>query len=93
MAQQLRAPVGFANNWAQFPTVSQLSITPNSGILKPSSDLYGDQAYMMCISMHTGKILIFIKKIKTNTTGRKNFCTCNPKTQKAQAVKIRQYFF
>jgi len=51
---------------------SQLSISPSSGILKPSSAYYGDQAYIIWIFMHTGKIFIFLQKIKTNTTGKKN---------------------
>jgi hypothetical protein len=86
MAQQSRALVGLANNWAQLPIVSQLSITPNSEILKPSSDFYGDQAYRMCIFMHTGKILIFIKKSKQTQQVGRMFCPSNPMTQKAQAV-------
>jgi hypothetical protein len=86
MAQQSRALVGLANNWAQLPIVSQLSITPNSGILKPSSDFYGDQAYRMYIFMHTGKILMFIKKSKQTQQVGRMICTSNPMTQKAQAV-------
>jgi hypothetical protein len=64
---------------------------PSSEILKPFSDYYGDQVYIMCIFMHTGKILIHSKKSKQPQQVGRMLCTCNPMTQKAQAVKLRQY--
>jgi hypothetical protein len=69
----------------------QLSIASSSGILKPSSDYFGDQKYMMCIYMHTVKYSYSFKKSKHTQQVKRMLCTCNPMTQKAQAVKLRQY--
>lgn len=46
---------------------------------------------MMCIFMHTGKIFIFIKKINTNATGRKNVIYLQSNDSEKSGNIARQY--
>lgn len=63
MTQQLTALddlVEEIGSIAKYLHSSQLSIVPSSGVLRPFSDYYKYQANIQYISLHTGKILLFI---------------------------------
>ena len=59
------------DNFSQRLGDQQQLITSRSGVLRPSSDNSKDEAHMIFIFMHTGKIFLFIQtfqnKHKTET--------------------------
>jgi hypothetical protein len=67
IAQQWKALAGLPHNGGQFLAYTwdqKLPITSRSGVMKPCSDNSKDESHMIFISIHTGKILLFIQKFQ-----------------------------